>query len=455
MLTGEEGHFRQVLDALPAAIYITDAEGRLTYFNEAAAILWGYRPELGATQWCGSWKLYQPDGTDLPQDEYPVAMALREGRPLRGTEPVAERPDGIRVAFTSFPTPLYDDAGTLIGAVNMLVDVGDRKHAEEDGQRLASIVECSDDAIVSKDINGVIRSWNRGAELLFGYAAEEVIGHPINILIPLDRRDEETDILLRIRRGEKIDHYETIRRRKDGSLVEVSLCVSPVKNAEGRIVGASKIARDITERRRAEEFQHTLLREMDHRIKNLFTLSSSVVGLSARSAATAQELASAVTERLGALARAHALTLPKSPGQSETATTLHALVRTISAPFDGKSNAGHARIAISGPDIPVAGSAVTSLALLLHEFATNAAKYGALSVPDGYVDIEGSQHSDKFLLTWQEHGGPRVEPADAEGFGTLLARATVKRQLGGEITRDWKPEGLSIRLSVARDRVGG
>jgi PAS domain S-box-containing protein len=454
-LAGDDGRFRQVLDALPAAIYITDAEGRLTYYNEAAVTLWGYRPELGASQWCGSWRLYQPDGTDLPHDQCPMAIALREGRPVRGVEAVAERPDGIRVPFIPFPTPLHDAAGQLIGAVNMLVDISDRKKAEMDGQRLASIVESSDDAIISKDIDGIITSWNRGAERLFGYAAEEVIGHPINILIPLDRRDEETDILLRIRRGEKIDHYETIRRRKDGSLVEISLCVSPMKNAEGKIIGASKIARDITERRRGEELQHTLLREMDHRVKNLFTLSSSVVALSARSATTAPELASAVMERLGALARAHALTLPKSPRNGENATTLHALVRTISAPFDEKSDGSHGRVAISGPDIPVAGSAVTSLALLLHEFATNAAKYGALSVPKGYVHIEGLEQGDQFLLTWQEHGGPRVEPTDAEGFGTMLARATVKRQLGGEISRDWKPEGLTIRLCVARDRVAG
>jgi PAS domain S-box-containing protein len=455
MLAGEDGYYRQVLDALPVAVYITDAEGRLTYYNEAAASLWGHRPELGASRWCGSWKLYRPDGTDLPHDQCPMAMALREGRPVRGMEALAERPDGIRVPFIPFPTPLYDAAGSLIGAVNMLLDISDRKQAEQDGQRLASIVESSDDAIVSKDIDGIITSWNRGAERLFGYAAHEVIGNPITILIPLDRWDEEADILLRIRRGEKIDHYETIRRRKDGSLVEVSLCVSPMKNADGKIVGASKIARDITERRRAEEFQHSLLREMDHRVKNLFTLSSSVVAMSARSAGSAQELASAVTERLGALARAHALTLPKAPGHRETATTLHALVRTIAAPFDGKANGRAARVVIGGPDIPVAGGAVTSLALLLHEFATNAAKYGALSVPDGYVDIEGSEQGDQFLLTWQEHGGPRVQAADAEGFGTWLARATVKRQLGGEISRDWKPEGLSIRLSVARDRVAG
>ena len=170
-------------------------------------------------------------------------------------EAVAERPDGVRVPFIAYPTLLHDRSGAVIGAVNMLVDITDRKRAEEYAQRLAAIVASSEDAIVSKDLNGVITSWNTGAERLFGYAAEEVIGKPITILIPLERQDEEPTILERIRRGEGIDHYETIRRRKDGSLVDISLTVSPIKNAEGRIIGVSKIARDITEKRKAEEQQ--------------------------------------------------------------------------------------------------------------------------------------------------------------------------------------------------------
>ena len=238
-----------------------------------------------------------------------MATALREQRPIRGREAIAERPDGTRIPFLAFPTPIFDAAGNLIGAVNMLVDLTDRTIAEEAAQRFAAIVESSDDAILAKDLNGKIITWNGGAERLFGYTAEEAIGQPIVMLIPLDRQSEEPDILARVRRGERIDHYETIRRRKDGSLVEISLSVSPIKNREGRVIGASKIARDITERRRAEEQQHLLIREMDHRVKNLFALASSVVSLSARTASTPGELASAVSARLNALALAHALIL--------------------------------------------------------------------------------------------------------------------------------------------------
>ena len=455
-LTHDDDYFRDVLGALPAAIYITNAAGHITYFNEAAASLWGHRPDLGTSAWCGSWKLFHPDGRPMPHDQCPMAMALKQNRPIRGMEAMAERPDGTRVSFVPFPTPLRDAAGTLLGAVNMLVELTERKSAEEAAQFLAAIVESSDDAILTKNLDGIITSWNRGATRLFGYTADEVVGKSITILIPVDRHNEEPTILARIRRGERVDHYETIRRRKDGSLVEISLTVSPVKRPDGTIIGASKIARDITERKRAQQQQRLLLREMDHRIKNLFTLSSSVVSLSARSARTPRELATEVGERLSALARAHALTLPK-PGearQAEPATSLHALIRTIASPYDRGIGRNETRISVSGPDISLAGDCVTAFALLLHEFATNAAKYGALSVDAGHVDVRCSEDEDQFVLTWTEHGGPRIEQAaEGEGFGSLLARVTVKGQLDGEISRDWIPEGLVIRLSAARRRI--
>ena len=169
-----------------------------------------------------------------------------------------------------------------------------------------------------------------------------MIGKPVTILIPVDRHDEEPLILSRIRRGDRIDHYDTIRRRKDGSLVEISLSISPIRNSKGEIIGASKIARNITERRRAEEQQILLLREMDHRVKNLFALASSVVTLSARTATKTDELAASVRARLSALGRAHALTLTKiadGHGSSEQATTMHALVRTIVSPFNSETEA--------------------------------------------------------------------------------------------------------------------
>ena len=461
---GRERDADAILQSLPVAVYTTDAAGRITFYNEAAAQLWGVRPELGKSEFCGSWKMYWPDGTPLPHHECPMALALKEKRPIRGMEAIAERPDGTRVPFIPYPSPLFDASGALIGAVNTLVDITDRHEAEQRLREsearyrgIAAIVESSEDAVVTKDLNGIITTWNHGAMRLFGYTAEEVIGKPITILIPAERHDEEPSILGRIRRGERIDHYETIRQRKDGSTVDISLTVSPVKDQEGRIVGASKIARDISERRLADQQQRLLLREMDHRVKNLFALASGVVALSARTASTPEELASAVRDRLSALARAHALTLPvTSEGgkRIEQSTTLHALIRTILSPYERRGEADKARVAIIGPDLRLAGGLVTTFALLLHEFATNAAKYGALSIPAGHVEIGCSEADGQFALTWRERGGPAIDsPAGSEGFGTMLARATVKDQLRGEISREWEPEGLTIRLSMAKERV--
>ncbi|HWX90350.1 MAG TPA: sensor histidine kinase, partial [Rhizomicrobium sp.] len=174
------------------------------------------------------------------------------------------------------------------------------------------------------------------------------------------------------------------------------------------------------------------------------------------SATTAQDLAQTVGQRLGALARAHALTIASSRDGVRQSAMLHALINTIVSPYDGKTDAGGPRIAIAGVDIPVTGETVTSLALLLNEFATNAAKYGALSVSTGHIEIAISESPDKVWLTWKECGGPRADgEIGHEGFGSILSRMTVTQQLGGEITRDWQPDGLCIRLSADRARLVG
>ena len=451
--------FLQILQNLPVAVYATDANGRITFYNDAAASLWGRRPKLGADWWCGSWRLYWPDGRPMEHDECPMAVTLKTGCAARGAEAIAERPDGSRYPFLAYPTPLRDDQGQLIGAVNMLVDIAERKRHEEAAQHYAAIVESSDDAILSKDVNGVITSWNSGAQRLYGYASEEVLGKPITMLIPADLHEEEPMILERIRRGERIDHYETVRQRKDGSLINISLTVSPIRNAAGNIVGASKIARDITERKRAQERQDLLLKEMDHRIKNLFALAVSVVSLSGRSAQNVPDLIKSARERLAALARAHALTLSHGvidDPEHAKPTTLHSLIRAIVAPHDDILDGHGSRFAIAGSDFKISGPPISSLALLLHEFGTNSAKYGALSTPNGRIEIVCAEQGQTVVLTWTERGGPTITSStDGEGFGAVLTRTTVKGQLGGEIFQEWRPEGLVIRLSALRERLTG
>ena len=247
-----ERQFREMIDALPAAIYTTDPEGRLTHFNPAAVEFSGRQLELGTDKWCVSWKIFSADGQLLPHDQCPMAVALKEGKIIEGGEFIAERPDGKRIWFSPYPRLLRDENGRIVAGLNMLVDITERKHAGRTKELLAAIVGCSDDAIVSKDLDGIITSWNQGAERLFGYTAEEAVGQSITLIIPSDRLDEERNILNRLKRGQKVEHFETVRVRKDGTTLDISLTISPLKDDQGRIVGASKVARDITGRKRAE-----------------------------------------------------------------------------------------------------------------------------------------------------------------------------------------------------------
>ena len=267
VVSESERRYRELVKGLPAAVYTTDAEGRINLYNEAALKLWGREPEIGKDLWNGTYRIFRSDGTPMAKDEFPMAIALKERRPVRGQEIIIERPDGTRRIVVPHPDPIFNDAGELVGGVNMLLDVTDSIRAEENSRRLAAIVEFSEDAIASKDINGIIKSWNRGAERLFGYQSEEIIGKPVSILMSPDLWSEEAKILERIRRGEHLEHYETVRQRKDGSKVDVSLTISPIKDANGKVIGASKIVRDITGQKQAK-------RDLERAHKELLAASS-------------------------------------------------------------------------------------------------------------------------------------------------------------------------------------
>jgi PAS domain S-box-containing protein len=252
VLRESERRYSQLVSSLPAAVYTTDAQGRVTLYNEAAVLLWGRRLEAGTDLWDGSFRLYRADGTPLPAEESPMAVTLNEGRPVRGQEIVIERADGTLRNVLPYPDPIRDASGKVVGAVNLLLDITESKRAEEASRRLAAIVESSKDAIISTDLCGIISTWNRGAERLFGFRAEEVVGRSVSLLMPPKDWKEEPSIVDRVRRDEWVEHYETVRRRKDGRIVDVSLTVSPIRNAGDQVIGASKIVRDITAQKQAE-----------------------------------------------------------------------------------------------------------------------------------------------------------------------------------------------------------
>ncbi len=434
---------RQILDSLPVAIYTTDQHGTITYFNRAAAELAGREPEVGKDKWCVTFKLFTPDGKELPHDECPMAIALKENRPVRNQEAVAQRPDGSFFPFLPFPTPLRDEDGNLIGAINMLLDLTDRQRAEEARFHLSAIVDSSFDAIVSKDLNTTIKSWNHGAERLFGYTAEEAIGKSVTMLIPADHQDEEPRILERIRRGERVETFETIRQRKDGSLVPVSLTVSPVRNAAGQIIGASKIARDITSARENEHRIRMLMREVNHRVKNQYSVILSMIRETNKRAKSPAEFEREVRERITALARSHDLLVM---GDWKGVTVFELLLS------EAKSFGNEERISMSGPSIILSPNAVQYLGIAFHELATNSAKYGVLSGDQGQISVAwnttGSGASRLFHLSWTETDGPEVETIGEGGFGTVVLKRVAPEAIGGKGNLEYGPHGITWSLEA-------
>lgn len=437
MVTGTE-----LLEALPVAVYTTDKDGLITFYNQAAAELWGHRPEIGAVRWCGSWRRYLPDGRPMPLDQCPVAVALREGRILSETEAVAERPDGTRVPFVARPTLLRDAAGRVTGAINLLLDLSERKRAEMDSERLASIVASSDDAIVSKALDGTILTWNEGARRIFGYEADEIVGHSIMQIIPPELRQQEKEILDKLQRGERIEHFDTVRVAKDGRRIDVSLTVSPLRDKSGNVVGASKIARDITAQKRGLELQRLLLRELDHRIKNTLAIIQAIATQSLRRSTSPDDFVTSFNGRVQALARAHDL-LVRGGMQGSTVAELieeQVLLGTIS----------DKRISYAGPSVMLNAQRAVHLALVLHELATNARKYGALSVPSGGLAITwnvATTPGRELFLSWREAGVPELAAPTRRGFGSTLIERTLTGS-GGMAAVRYDSGGITCEIRL-------
>jgi PAS domain S-box-containing protein len=303
----------------------------------------------------------------------------------------------------------------------------------------ASIVESSDDAIVSKNLDGIVTSWNKAAERIFGYSALEAIGQPITLVIPKDRQSEEIEILTRIRRGERIDHFETVRQRKDGGSIIVSLTVSPVKDAHGNIVGASKVARDITEQKRNQERIGVLAREAEHRSKNILANVQAIVNLSQSD--SSESLKEVISGRIQAMANVHSLFV-------ETrwiGADVSAIARQELAPYLDQDDS---RVRMEGLQTMLEPTAAQAVAVVLHELATNASKYGALSNANGQIELTWSRSEDgQLALRWTELSGPIVNAPERKGFGSHLIEGTIS-QLGGKARFDWRSEGLVCEIAV-------
>ncbi len=348
--------------------------------------------------------------------------------------------------------------------VNMVTDISERKRAEqalkESEERYRTLFNSIDAGFCTvrvifdetgRPVDYVFLEVNPSFVRLTGL--EDAAGKSMRSLRP-DHEDEWFETYGRIALTGEAERFE----RRAGALGRwYRVHAFRVGEAKDRAVAI--LFDDISERVRAEEQQAVLLREMNHRVKNLFALASGVASLTARSARSADEMAVALQGRLTALARAHELTLPDLSRDKPTvqrATTLDQLLSTIVEPWDEKGDEALERFRIEGPALPISGPAVTSLALLLHEFATNSAKHGSLSEPGGRVIVHWAANGTELELTWKEEGGPGLSgPPETEGFGSRLARGTVTSQFGGRMERDWRPEGLTIRLFLPIERLTG
>jgi PAS domain S-box-containing protein len=311
-----------LLQALPVGVYTTDTAGRITFFNETAAAMWGRRPQLNSERWCGSWRMYWPDGTILPHGECPMAVAIKGRRSLNGggQEAVVERPDGTRVPFMAFPSILRDVAGKVVGAVNMFVD--------------------------------------------------------------------------------------------------------------------------ITERKRSEEQISILAREAEHRAKNMLATVQATVRLS--DSDTADGLKHTIEGRIQALANVHRLFVESRWKGAE----LQSLVSQELSPY---CQDGEARVWIDGPNLLLEPGTAQTIAVILHELATNAAKFGALSVPTGKVRVEWSCALDgRVVLRWTEADGPPASPPTRRGFGTRVMQSMIG-QMNGDMRFDWRIEGLACEIAIPLD----
>ena len=423
------------MEASHEFIGIADLEGNALFVNEAGRELVGLR-DLDAVRSTRIIDYFAAnDQSKVLRDVMP---AVRSTGFWQGELRFQNFATGELVPVLYNILPVHDLSGTIAGYGTVTRNLTENKLAEQRLHHLASIVQSSDDAIVSKTPDGIITSWNKGAERTFGYAAEEVIGRSITIVIPKDRQDEELEILARIRRGERVDHFETVRQRKDGSLVAVSLTVSPLKNAEGEIIGASKIARDITQQKRSQEQIATLAREAEHRSKNMLATVRAIIRLS--HSHTTEGLKQAIAGRVQALSNVHSLFVETRWIGAELA----AIATQELAPY---SENHRTRVRIDGPSIALDPTVAQTIAVALHELATNAAKYGCLSTPKGCVELTWQRMTDgQLMVRWKENDGSIVQKPARRGFGTQVIEQMVA-QLGGQAQYDWRPEGLVCEIT--------
>lgn len=382
---------------------------------------------------------------DLPENQRLFRHLVETGESFE-IEKRYVRGDGSLVWVSNAVSAIRDDQGNMSQAVAISIDIGERRRAQDIEKHLASMIASSNDAILGIDLDMKITSWNAAAEKLYGYSEEEAVGQTILMLVPDERRDEEPSILTQIKAGRIVEPYETQRRRKDGQLVEVLLSVSPICDANGNVIGASKTAQDITARKDAERLRSILVNELHHRVKNILATVIAIARQTIGRDKANHEDVEAFTNRLSSLSRAQDLLVHADWQQAD----LRAIVQQALSPYPADA------FAVSGPSVFLPPKAVVSLSLALHELATNAAKYGALSVLGGQVSISWKFErvgDDRLTIIWEERGGPEVMPPARKGFGSTLVERLLAAELKGQTKFSYEKSGVICVIETEMSKL--
>ncbi|TCR94926.1 PAS domain S-box protein [Rhizobium sp. BK418] len=437
-LKESEERLRALFSQSAAGIGQTDLQGRMTLVNQRFCEMLGYqREELVGIRFQD---LTFPDDR---QEAERLFMRLAEtGEPF-DMEKRCVRKDGSLVWTAVSVSALTDDDGSIRQVGFIAIDISARKSAQEAERLLASIIASSNDAILSIDLGMTITNWNAAAERLYGYTRDEAVGKSVLMLLPEGRRDEEPEILRQVSAGKVVEPYETQRRRKDGGLVDVQLSVSPIYDSNGRTIGASKVAHDITARKEAERLQTVLTSELNHRVKNTFSTVIAIARQTLDREGTDRNQVSAFQDRLISMAKAHDLLTHRDWQRAD----LGELVSQVLEPYPPE------RFDIEGCAVLLPQKAVLSFSLAIHELATNAAKYGALSVAQGRVSISWSYEEaiTRLRFRWVERDGPTVQPPSRKGFGSRLVERLLAAELNGRSTINYDPAGVICEIEAILD----